>query len=239
MSTYPDPHDPRVQEDIQEAVQRARDSAFGSYMSEQDIYNAASAYLGAEQASAPGIDIAIQHEVRRQSDTGWTVEDHRSSQTRSQDVPEPAHPGHGGATIPAAPATDPVFGLTVDHWCTDAEIAAMQNYARFDGTLMRDRYDPTCPAEFYRGYLTALVGLLQSIGTTDSLDHYRSVVTHIDEVLRSWTGHQDQRTGGAFAMTNAWQYSTSGASMPQIVTFLHGEIACLAECFRTASWRGL
>ncbi|RDI69285.1 hypothetical protein [Nocardia pseudobrasiliensis] len=233
MSTYPDPRDPRVQEDIQEAVQRARDSALGSYMSEQDIVNAASGYLGVERASAPGIDIEIQREARRQSGTDWTVEDWRGSHSSSRDVAEPVHPG-GTATPPA----DPVFAVTVDHWCTDAEIAAMQNYAHFDGALMRDRYDPTCPSEFYRGYLTALVGLVQSIGPADSLDRYQSVVTHIDDVLKSWTGQQDQLSGGAFAMTNAWQYSTSGASTPQIVAFLRGEIACLAECFRTASWHG-
>ncbi|MFC9436544.1 hypothetical protein [Nocardia sp. NPDC057030] len=223
-----------MQEDIQEAVQRVRDSAFGSYMSEQDIYNAASAYLGVEQASAPGIDSAIQQEVRRQSGTGWTVEDRRVSQSTPQAVPEPVHSG-GGATTPFA---DPVFGVTADHWFTDGEIAAMRNYARFDGALMRDRYDPTCPSEFYRGYLTALVGLVQSIEPADSLDRYRSVVTHIDEVLKTWTGDQDQRTGGAFAMTNAWQYSTSGTSLPQIVAFLRGEIACLAECFHTARLHG-
>ncbi|MBB5913187.1 hypothetical protein BJY24_002054 [Nocardia transvalensis] len=238
MSTYPDPRDPRVQEDIQAAVRRARDSALGSYMSEQDIVDAASGYLGVGHANAPGIDTEITREVRRQSGTDWTVEDHRGSRSHTPYVQEPAVPDAGG-TAPPPPVVDPVLGVTADHWCTDAEIAAMRNYAHFDGALMRDRYDPTCPSEFYRGYLTALVGLVQSIAPTDPLDHYRSVVTRIDEILKTWTGQQDQRSGGAFAMTNAWQYSTSGASMPQIVAFLRGEIACLAECFRTATWHGL
>ncbi|MCM6775588.1 hypothetical protein NDR87_15070 [Nocardia sp. CDC159] len=231
MSAYPDPRDPRVQEDIQEAVQRARDSALGSHMSEQDLFNAASGYLGVEQASAPGIDVEIRREVRRQSGTDWTVEDRRGSHAESRSDPEPEYRG-------SAPAADPVLDVTVDHWCTDAEIEAMQNYAPFDGNLARDRYDPTCPSEFYRGYLTALVALLQSVGPGDSMDRYRSVVTRIDDVLKTWSGHNDQRSGAAFAMTNAWQYSTAGVAVPQIVAFVRGEIACLAECFRTARWHG-
>ena len=67
------PRDPLVQEDIQDAVKRARDSALGSYMSEQDAINAAAGDLGAA-ANAPGMDIEIQREVRRKLPTGSPVQ---------------------------------------------------------------------------------------------------------------------------------------------------------------------
>ncbi|MFF0488179.1 hypothetical protein ACFYTQ_04070 [Nocardia sp. NPDC004068] len=202
-------------------------------MSDQDIANAAAGHLGVDFAAAPGIDVEIQREVRRQSGTGWTFEDRRgrSSTVSTHDDPPPAPPY-------TPPPPDAVFALTVDHWCTDDEITALLNYAPFDGTLMRDRWDPTCPSEFYRGYITALAGLVQSVSADQPLDRYRSIVTTIDDILKSWTGTPDQRSGAAFAMTNAWQYSESGATVPQIVPFLRGEIACLAECFRTARWHG-
>lgn len=234
MSQYPDPQDPRVQEDIREAVRRARDSALGSFMSEQDIANSAAGYLGPSWASAPGIAEEIRYEVHRGPDAGWTVHDHRGTEVEQRPPSEPTE------LVPVASAanTDPVRDLTVDHWCTDAEIHAMSGYFPYEAALMESRFDPTCPAEFYRGYVTALVGLAQSVGVHDTIERYRAVVTHIDEVIRTWTGVPDQGAGAGFAMTNAWQYSESGASMPQMHAFLQGEIACIAECFRRADANG-
>ncbi|WP_406233313.1 hypothetical protein [Nocardia sp. NBC_01009] len=232
MSAYPDPQDPRVQEDIREAVQRARESALNSSMSEQDITNMAAGYLGVAAASAPGIELDIQREVRRQSGTDWPVQDQRSR----YEGPPPITPAEPS---PGVSAPDPVFGVRVDHWCTDEEIQGIQGYATYDNTMMQSRYDPTCPSEFYDGYLTALVGLMQSVAPHDTLDRYRSVVETIDGTFKTWPGTRDRSTGAALALTNAWEYANSGSSVIQILAHLHGEIACVADCFQIARADGL
>ncbi|MEV0296171.1 hypothetical protein [Nocardia sp. NPDC050710] len=227
MSAYPDPRDPRVEEDIREAVQRARASALGSCMSEQDITNLATGYLNVAGASTPGIELDIQREVRRQSGTDWTVQDRRGR----DEGPPPTTPAEPS---PRVDAPDPVFGVTVDHWCTDQEIHGIQGYALYDSTMMQSRYDPTCPSEFYSGYLTALVGLMQSVAPHDTLARYRSVVETIDRTFKTWPGSPDRSSGVAFALTNAWEYANSGASVIQILAHLRGEIACIADCFQIA-----
>ncbi|MGV9676927.1 hypothetical protein ACWDSJ_16755 [Nocardia sp. NPDC003482] len=135
-------------------------------------------------------------------------------------------------------AEDAVFGLKIDHWCTDAELEAMLNYAPCDAVLLRDRWNPDCSSEFYRGYLTALAGLVQSVSVGHSLDRYRAVVDHVEEIARTWPGEPDQRSGAAHALANARRYGEAGVTVPDIVAFLRGEIASVAECFRTAHEQG-
>ncbi|MEV6430895.1 hypothetical protein [Nocardia sp. NPDC051463] len=232
MSAYPDPDDPRVQADIREAVQRACQSALSPFMSERDITTMAAGFLGVADASTPGIELDIRREVRRQCGTDWSAQDRRG---RDQGPPptRPAEPSPG-ASVP-----DPVFDVLVDHWCTDAEILGIQGYAVYDNTMMQSRYDPNCPSELYGGYLTALVGLMQSVAPHDTLDRYRSVVETIDRTFKTWPGTRDRSTGATLALTNAWEYANSGASVLQILAHLRGEIACVADCFHIARADGL
>jgi hypothetical protein len=62
-----DPLDPRVQEDIRDAVQMARDSAYGSLMSNDAIASAAVAHFS-DLRSVPtaAIEQAIRREVWRE-----------------------------------------------------------------------------------------------------------------------------------------------------------------------------
>ncbi|MFB8003387.1 hypothetical protein [Nocardia sp. NPDC056000] len=218
-----DPRDPRAQEEIQEAVRRARQGALSGYMSEQDIVNAAAGYLGTDFTGSPGIDLEIRREVGRQGMESTTVYEHAGTKSAAH---PPAFP-----TDIESPTAEPVFSLTVDHWLVDQEIQPMRGYAAYDRALMSNRYDPTCPSGFYRGYLTALVGLAQSVTVHDSLDHLQAIVEHLDGAFRTWNGTADETTGAAFALTNAWAYTESGSSVADIIDFLYGEIACIADCF--------
>ena len=238
MPDYPDPRDPLVQEDIQDAVKRARDSALGSYMSEQDAINAAAGDLGAA-ANAPGMDIEIQREVRRQFPTGSPVQNWGDFHSSEERTPEPDVLGPEPVSGVRSSSVDPVFDVRVDHWCADDEIRALQGCAPFDNSLMQNRYEPTCPSEFYRGYLTPLVGLVQSVGVDDTVERYRWVANEIDETVKTWSGTSDQCSGAGFSMANAWEYSVSFASVAQILAFIRGEIACVAECFQIARVNGL
>jgi hypothetical protein len=201
-------------------------------MSERDITNMAARYLGVADVSAPGIELDIQREVRRQSGIDWTVEDRRG---RYEGTP----PTTPVKTSPGMSAPDPVFGVRVDHWCTDEEIHGIQGYAVYDNTMMQNRYNRTCPSEFYGGYLTALVGLMQSVAPYDTLDRYRSVVNTIDATFKSWPGTRDRSAGAATALTDAWEYADSGSSVIQILAHLRGEMACVADCFEIARADGL
>ena len=90
---------------------------------------------------------------------------------------------------------DQVFDVRVDHWCADDEIRALQGCAPFDNSLMQNRYEPTCPSEFYRGYLTPLVGLVQSVGVDDRVERYRWVANEIDETVKTWSGTSTNAPG--------------------------------------------
>lgn len=65
-----DPRDPRVQEEIRDAVRRARGSAFGAFMSEQDLVNAADARLASVYGSGAGLAGEIRREAARHRQPG-------------------------------------------------------------------------------------------------------------------------------------------------------------------------
>lgn len=148
----------------------------------------------------------------------------------------PVTPAPGSGTYATR---DPVADLVVNHWFGDAEIDSLRRTAFYPQRLMQDRYDPSAGSEFYRGYIVALVAMAQAVGPADSLQFYQGVVNRIDEVMRSWAGTPDQAGGARFALMNAYQYSESGEPVAQIVPFVRGEIACIAECFHLARQHGL
>jgi Right handed beta helix region len=238
----PDPNDPRVQEQIRDAVKQARGSALGSYMSQQDLANAASANLSGMYGSSvgtPEFTGAISHEVRRQAklhdQSGRAV-------NLGPDVPPTVEEDDSGAPAPSvAPyaTRDPIADLVIDDWLDDAEIYSLRHTAPYQHSLMQKIYDPSAPAEFYRGYAVVLVAVAKMIGPADSLQRYRNELDHIGAAMQTWAGTPDQLGGVTLALANAYEYSNSGQPVAEIARHVRGEIACIAECFYLARQRGL
>jgi hypothetical protein len=244
MANYnadPNPNDPRVQEEIQEAVKRARQSVYGAYLSEDGLTNAASGYFSDQHGghgNATDIDIEIRREVHRQMESVDTRNTDRQYGVPSAPVHTDLTESDVTTPVVSHPPRDPVMDFVVDHWLDDAEIYSMRGSAAYQPVLMENRYDPTAPAEFYRGYITALVALFQAVRFGDSLQRYRNLVDQT-QAMNAWPGDSDQIGGVNFAMMNAWEYSKIGVQVFQIVPHLRGEIACIAECFHLSRARGL
>jgi hypothetical protein len=248
----PDPDDPLVREEIRSAVKRARDSAFGSYMSEQDLARSAEGHLidtyGTSAISAQFTD-AVHHEVRRQTEISARFRgaeiliSHAPENTPGSSDSASANnaDGYGAAAhLQHAPGADPVAGMVVDHWFGDAEMLSLRGTSRFSQSLLQRSYDPSAPRDFYRGYAVGLVALVQMVAPNDTLLHYRGAIDQVDEIItRTWTGTQDQIGGVTFATANAYQYSTGDGTVRELVEALRIEIAVIAECFYLAMQHGL
>ncbi|MFE3194991.1 hypothetical protein ACFXHA_38710 [Nocardia sp. NPDC059240] len=233
MAGYPDPRDPRIQEEIHEAVQRARDSALGSFMTEQDIANSAAGYLGPTMSAAPGIPAEIEAEVRRQAAGG---RDWRRRFDADPVRPTPSQEVETDTVPSVEPrAYEPASAASMSYWMTDNQIGGLESVAHSDReTMMRDRWDPTCPSEFYRGYITMLDRILTALPRTCSLRQYLGCVDRADELVREWPGTEQRHAGARFAAMNAAQYATSGAAVDEITATMFYELSCIATCFRRA-----
>ncbi|MGD0377669.1 MAG: hypothetical protein ABSB01_24185 [Streptosporangiaceae bacterium] len=199
----PDLNDPRVQEEIREAVKRARGSALGSYMSEQDLANAAGANFSnvyGHGASTSEINSAIRREIHRQGQAyGGDDGDHPPTPSFSGLTSQDDDYGAPTAYRPAssAPAGDPVGRLVTDHWFTDAEMYSLRHTQPYSADMWQYRYDPSAQAEYYRGFAVALVSVVKMIGSATTQQRYREVVDHVDRILLSWPGTSDQIEAGS------------------------------------------
>lgn len=237
----PDPADPRVREEIRGAIKRARNSAFGSYMGEQDLARAASANLANVYGSG-AVDAtftaAIRHEMRRQALA--SAQERSSASPRMPDLLPPDFDDAPPLSRRARPCqpSDPLTALSTDHWFTDQEMYSVRHIAPYPQDLMRHRYDPGRESDFYRGCAVALAMLAKMIGPGDSVQRYRDIVWHVDAVMRTWPGTEDQAAGASFGLTNAYGFARSGNPVSALAVALRIEISCIAECFVLARQQG-
>jgi len=157
MSAWPDPHDPRVQEDIQEAVQRARNSSLGGFMSEQDIVNSAVGYLGVTYAGAPGIDMEIEREARRQLGGDWTMQDRRSGSGETQSI-EPMDTDIESVSDMDTPGGDQVSTYLPDDFFQNPSTARIWTSA--------------CPGADPRDLVACVTANMPGKWTFDELEYY-------------------------------------------------------------------
>src|SRR5436190_225337 len=94
---------------------------------------------------------------------------------------------------------------------------------------MSQRYDATCPSEFYRGYATVLVQVKDALPKIAGLMALRQLVDQMDATIRSLPG-DERRSGASFALTNVASYVQSG-SQQQVAATLSAEVVCIANCF--------
>lgn len=247
-----DPSDPRVAEEIRAAVRRARDSAFGSYMSEQDIVRQASGYYTTEHGPlSPAADSAIRAESRRQAAAPGSL---------SRQQPAEPYPASEAASAPAAgtakkkkekhkppsasarPPEEPWDALmraVITDWLADEDIytflgAAPPSAVRTE----RNWADGTAPADFYRAQLTALAVVYQAVGRNPDagIRQCEQVVSRVlDHIHHTWEfDGGDLASGFVFASMHLDGVFANhpGLDVATVIYDLRMEIACLADCFR-------
>lgn len=227
----PDPYDPRVQEEIRNAVKRTRGSAFGSYLEEQDLAKATQAKLANVYGS--GLDAAmtsaIRHEMNRQT---WT-----EAALTTPDMTILPGDIDNGPPARLRPSPDPLAGLRADHWFTGEEMRSLRQCAFYPRDMLRRRYDPDRRPNFYRGYVVALTALAKGIGPEDSVQRYWDVIEHTGAMMRTWPGTKAQAAGVRSGLANAFGLAGSGNPVSALAVVVRMEIACGAECFHLARQR--
>src|SRR5580704_14837386 len=102
-------------------------------------------------------------------------------------------------------------------WLTDAELDGLAQSAVADQAMTDQRFDPSCPSEFYRGYATILADLADTGPAPLRIDAFRRRVDDLDAAVSSV--EDGERTNGAsFALANAAQYAINASSIGQIMT---------------------
>jgi hypothetical protein len=163
--------------------------------------------------------------------------------------------GWGSAQRPAAPEETPVpdFGLaprplmqsnafqppspTPAGWYGDNDIALFVGRGAASPAIWAQRYDPSCPSEFYRGYLSLLGWISSALRRNPTLPSLRKSIDDFDVAIKALPANEC-RNGASFALVNVAQYADAG-TIPLILTTLDAEIVCIAHCFIQNRKRGL
>jgi hypothetical protein len=106
-----------------------------------------------------------------------------------------------------------------------------------DPSVMAQRYDPTCPSEFYRGYATLLIRVRDAFRSNANLSALRHSIDAFDVLIKALPA-DERRNGASFALMNVAAYAQNGTA-PQISATLTVELPCIAHCFNKNKARGL
>lgn len=125
-------------------------------------------------------------------------------------------------------------------WLDDATLTHLAGRVVDEGTMAAmwaQRYDPTCPSEFYRGYATLLLRIGDAFRSNATVTALRQFVDAFDRDLKVLPD-DERRNGAAFALMNVASYAQVGTS-PQIAATLASETTCIARCFIHSRANGL
>lgn len=122
-------------------------------------------------------------------------------------------------------------------WLDDGTLSRLASQGVCDPSIWTQRYDPTCPSEFYRGYATLLVRIGDAFRSNANLAALGQLIDAFDLAIKSLPA-DERRNGANFALTNVAGYAEVG-TVPQISATLASELACIARCFAHNQARGL
>jgi len=129
----------------------------------------------------------------------------------------------------------PTYGLIP--WLHDNELVRLAKQGLADGAMWAQRYDPTCPSEFYRGYATLLVRIGAAFRSNANLSALKRLIETFDIEVQALPA-DERRNGASFALTNVASYAQVG-TVRQISATLDIETRCIAHCFVQNLARGL
>jgi hypothetical protein len=124
----------------------------------------------------------------------------------------------------------------MDDWLEDGTLSRLAS-REVASSIWAQRYDPTCPSEFYRGYATLLVRIGDAFRSNANLAVLGHLIDHFDLAIKALPANE-QRNGASVALMNVASYAQVG-TVPQISATLAAEIACIARCFVQNRARGL
>jgi len=111
----------------------------------------------------------------------------------------------------------------------DRTLSQLASQGVADPSMWAERYDPTCPSEFYRGYATLLARIGDAFQTNANLAALRQLIDAFDLAIKDLPANE-RRNGANFALMNIDSYAQQG-TVPQISATLAAELTCIAHCF--------
>jgi len=114
-------------------------------------------------------------------------------------------------------------------WLGDGALSQLASQGVVDPLMWAQRYDPTCPSEFYRGYATLLVRMGDAFRLNANLAALRQLINVFDPAIKALPA-DERRNGASFALMNVASYAQAGTA-PQISVTLATELTCIARCF--------
>ena len=147
--------------------------------------------------------------------------------------------GRGGRTLPQWPQPN-VYqppSPAPSGWYSDHDIAGFAGQGAASPAIWSQRYDPSCPSEFYRGYLSLLGWVGNALRRNPTPASLHNLIDAFDATVKTLPA-DERRNGASFALMNVAAYAKAG-SIPQILATLDAEIVCIAHCFIQSRRRGL
>jgi len=117
----------------------------------------------------------------------------------------------------------------ISAWLDDGALSGIARQAVADPSIWAQRYDPTCPSEFYRGYATLLIRVRDAFRSNPNLATLRQLIDAFDTAIKNLPA-DERRNGASFALMNVASYAQRGTA-PQISATLAAELTCIAHCF--------
>jgi hypothetical protein len=145
--------------------------------------------------------------------------------------------GHGGPILPRWPkpiAQPP--SPAPSGWYGDHDISRFAGQGAASPAIWSQRYDPSCPSEFYRGYLSLLGWVGNALRRNPTPASLHKSIGAFDATVKALPA-DERRNGASFALMNVAAY-TKG-TIPQVLATLDAEIVCIAHCFIQNRKRGL
>ncbi len=199
---------------------------------------------GAADSCASGIDtsVAIDH-LRTQSwfgnalsepfeaiasgaqhEQGWGLAQCRAA---PEETPVPDF-GPALRTPMQSKAFQPPSPAPAD-WYGDNDIALFAGQGAASPAIWAQRHDPSCPSEFYRGYLSLLGWISNALRRNPTLPSLRESIEAFNAAVKALPA-DERRNGASFVLMNVAYYAEAG-TIPQILATLDAEIVCIAHCF--------
>jgi hypothetical protein len=125
----------------------------------------------------------------------------------------------------------------MDAWLDDGTLSRLASRGVADPSMWAERYDPTCPSEFYRGYATLLVRIGDAFRSNANLAALGQLIDAFDLAIKALSANE-RRNGASFALMNVASYAQV-RTVPQISATLAVELTCIAHCFVHNRGRGL
>lgn len=122
-------------------------------------------------------------------------------------------------------------------WLDNDRLLRLANEGPPVSSIMAQRYDATCPSEFYRGYATLLAQIGDALRTISSPTALYQLIDKFDLVIKALPA-DERRNGASFALMNVASYAQAG-TVPQVSATIAAELVCIAHCFFRNQARGL